>query len=79
MHKQSASFIQQNPNADYDSEADCLRLTKHFLISEDVPSEELLSSNTQQIILIKRITHLLHSRASVIKEGVLTKQGERGS
>ena len=59
MHKQNASFIQKKPNLDYDSEANCLRLTKHFLIAEDVHSEEMLSSTAKQIILIKRITYLL--------------------
>lgn len=47
MHAQSASYIQKNPNTDYDGEAECLRLTKHFLIAEDVNSEKELNTNTR--------------------------------
>ncbi len=47
MHAQSASFIQKNSAVDYDGEAECLRLTKHFLIAEDVNSEAELNTNTR--------------------------------
>ena len=41
MHAQSAGFLQRS---DYDSQADVWRLTKHFLIAEDVANSEMLSA-----------------------------------
>ena len=78
LHQLSADYIQNHPNIEPDHEIEQKRLLNHILVAEDLKTEEKLSFKAKQALTVKKLTHILFDKKKkIVKDGFLTKQGER--
>lgn len=84
----SADYILSNSNVDVPPDVEERSLLNHILFSEDLKSEEQLSKKSKNALTVKKITNKLLQRTQIIKyvlehltirEGTLTKQGEKAN
>lgn len=56
------------------------RLLNHILVAEDLNNEEKLSFKAKQALTVKRLIHILFDKKKkTIKEGFLTKEGQKSN
>lgn len=78
LHQLSADFIQNHPGLEANHEVEQKRLLNHILVAEDLVSEKKLSFKAKQALTVQRLTHILvNKKRKIIKDGFLTKEGEK--
>ena len=82
LHQLMVQQIQENGQAQssVDPEIEADKLLNHILMAEDLASEDQVPSKSKQCLIIKKIANkLLKNPLGVMKEGYLTKQGDKPS
>ena len=78
LHQLSADYIQNHPNLEQNHEYEQKRLLNHILVAEDLLSQDKLSFKAKQALTVKQLIHtLIDKKRKVIKDGFLTKEGQK--
>lgn len=73
------TYIQDNPNSiDNDPEIEADKLLNHILLAEDLDSEDQVPFKSKQGLIVKKIANkYMKAPNSILKQGFLTKQGDK--